>query len=72
MITAELIILRLENINTTDLLINFVQIGFMKNGKIISLINDLYSNAGNTIDLSLPVVMASLFHADNCYKYVIC
>ena len=42
----------------------------MKDGRIISLINDLYSNAGNTIDLSLAVMERGLFHSDNCYKYV--
>ena len=43
----------------------------MKDGKIVSLINKLYSNAGNTLDLSGAVMERALFHSDNCYKFVL-
>ena len=33
----------------------YVKVGFTKGGKLLALDMKLYSNAGNSIDLSLPV-----------------
>jgi xanthine dehydrogenase/oxidase len=44
------------------------KIGCMNNGKIISAYVELYSNGGNTLDLSLSVLERALCHVDNCYK----
>jgi len=43
----------------------------MKNGQIVSLVNEMYNNGGNSEDLSFPVVDKAMFHADNCYRYSI-
>ena len=40
---------------------------YQPNGKIIVAEILLYSNGGNSLDLSLPVMERAMFHADNCY-----
>ncbi|XP_069464776.1 xanthine dehydrogenase/oxidase-like [Ambystoma mexicanum] len=44
------------------------KVGFMKNGKVVALDVTHYSNAGNTLDLSIPVMDRSLLHLDNTYR----
>lgn len=44
------------------------KVGFTKEGKVLSLQMKLYSNAGNSCDLSNPVMERGLFHLDNCYS----
>ena len=44
------------------------KVGFNADGKIQALEIDLYSNAGNSLDLSVSVMERALFHVDNCYK----
>ncbi|XP_076810087.1 xanthine dehydrogenase/oxidase-like [Clavelina lepadiformis] len=44
------------------------KVGFNKEGKILALENDLYSNCGNSLDLSTAVMVRALFHSDNCYR----
>lgn len=44
------------------------KVGFMKNGKVVALKVEHYSNAGNTMDLSQSIMERALFHMDNCYK----
>merc|ERR1712137_463210 len=44
------------------------KVGFNNDGSIQALEIDLYSNAGNSLDLSLAVMERALFHVDNCYK----
>jgi xanthine dehydrogenase/oxidase len=43
------------------------KLGFTKDGKIQALEIDMYSNAGNSLDLSASVMDRALFHMDNCY-----
>ncbi|XP_044163721.1 xanthine dehydrogenase/oxidase-like isoform X2 [Acropora millepora] len=43
------------------------KVGFTVNGKIKALDVTLYSNAGNSLDLSLGVMERAIFHSDNCY-----
>jgi xanthine dehydrogenase/oxidase len=43
------------------------KIGFTKEGVITALDVRLYSNAGNSADLSYPVMERALFHVDNTY-----
>ncbi|KAK2567725.1 Xanthine dehydrogenase/oxidase [Acropora cervicornis] len=43
------------------------KVGFTVNGKIKALDVSLYSNAGNSLDLSLGVMERAIFHSDNCY-----
>uniref|UniRef100_A0A672MPT4 Xanthine dehydrogenase n=1 Tax=Sinocyclocheilus grahami TaxID=75366 RepID=A0A672MPT4_SINGR len=43
------------------------KVGYMNNGKVMALEVMLYSNAGNSLDLSLSVSRA-LFHMDNSYN----
>lgn len=44
------------------------KVGFNNDGKIQALEINLYSNAGNSMDLSVSVMERALFHVDNCYK----
>ncbi|XP_071457326.1 xanthine dehydrogenase/oxidase [Marmota flaviventris] len=44
------------------------KVGFMKTGKVVALVVDHFSNAGNTEDLSRSIMERALFHMDNCYK----
>ena len=44
------------------------KVGFNNDGSIQALDIDLYSNAGNSMDLSVSVMERALFHVDNCYK----
>merc|ERR1712137_566090 len=44
------------------------KVGFNNDGSIQALEIDLYSNAGNSLDLSVSVMERPLFHVDNCYK----
>uniref|UniRef100_A0A8C1NAR3 Xanthine dehydrogenase/oxidase n=1 Tax=Cyprinus carpio TaxID=7962 RepID=A0A8C1NAR3_CYPCA len=43
------------------------KVGYMNNGRVMALEVTLYSNAGNSLDLSLSVSRA-LFHMDNSYN----
>lgn len=43
------------------------RVGFNRDGKIIALKVDLYSQGGWSLDLSVPVMGRALFHIDNCY-----
>uniref|UniRef100_A0A6I8PKZ2 Xanthine dehydrogenase/oxidase n=1 Tax=Ornithorhynchus anatinus TaxID=9258 RepID=A0A6I8PKZ2_ORNAN len=44
------------------------KVGFLKNGKVVALEVEFYSNAGNSIDLSMGIMETALFNMDNCYK----
>ncbi|XP_072545990.1 xanthine dehydrogenase/oxidase [Salminus brasiliensis] len=44
------------------------KVGFKKNGKVVALDVTYYSNAGNSMDLSLSILERALFHMDNCYN----
>ncbi|XP_066529339.1 xanthine dehydrogenase/oxidase isoform X2 [Hoplias malabaricus] len=44
------------------------KVGFKRNGKVIALDVTYYSNAGNSMDLSLSIMERALFHMDNCYN----
>lgn len=43
------------------------KVGFTVNGRIKALDVTLYSNAGNSLDLSSGVLERSMFHSENCY-----
>lgn len=43
------------------------KVGFNKDGKVMALTIDMFSNAGFSHDLSNPVMERGLFHMDNCY-----
>ncbi|XP_020627784.1 xanthine dehydrogenase/oxidase-like isoform X2 [Orbicella faveolata] len=43
------------------------KVGFTVNGKIKALDVKMYSNAGNSLDLSKAVMERALFHMENCY-----
>lgn len=43
------------------------KVGFTVNGKVKALDVTLYSNAGNSLDLSKAVMERALFHSENCY-----
>ena len=43
------------------------KVGFQDNGKIDSLVVNIYCNGGWTTDLSLPILDLALFHIDNAY-----
>eukprot|EP00879_Flechtneria_rotunda_P007117 GHRR01007469.1.p1 GENE.GHRR01007469.1~~GHRR01007469.1.p1 ORF type:complete len:682 (+),score=243.05 GHRR01007469.1:3597-5642(+) len=45
------------------------KVGFTKVGKVTALDVDLYSNAGNSWDLSSAVMDRALMHADGVYKF---
>ncbi|ROL53594.1 Xanthine dehydrogenase/oxidase [Anabarilius grahami] len=44
------------------------KVGYMNNGRVNALDVTLYSNAGNSLDLSLSILERSLFHMDNSYN----
>ncbi|XP_066551006.1 xanthine dehydrogenase/oxidase [Amia ocellicauda] len=44
------------------------KVGFMKTGRVVALELTLYSNAGNSMDLSLSIMERALFHMENCYN----
>jgi len=44
------------------------KVGFTKQGKLVSLEADVYSNAGYSVDLSKSVLERAMTHIDNCYK----
>ncbi|XP_041351962.1 xanthine dehydrogenase/oxidase-like [Gigantopelta aegis] len=44
------------------------KIGFTNQGKVMSLELDLYSNCGNSLDVSPGVMERALWHADNSYR----
>nr|XP_055027656.1 xanthine dehydrogenase/oxidase isoform X1 [Misgurnus anguillicaudatus] len=44
------------------------KVGYMNNGKVMAVDMTLYSNAGNSMDLSLSILERALFHMDNCYN----
>ncbi|KAL5009353.1 hypothetical protein ScPMuIL_014934 [Solemya velum] len=44
------------------------RVGFTKEGKILAMEVDLYSNAGNSRDLSISICDRALFHIDNAYR----
>ncbi|XP_060788891.1 xanthine dehydrogenase/oxidase [Neoarius graeffei] len=46
----------------------YYKVGFKKNGKVMALDVTFYSNAGNSMDLSLSIMERALFHMDNCYN----
>ena len=43
--------------------------GATKDGKLVAMDANVYSNAGFSMDLSIPVTDRALFHIDNCYKW---
>ncbi|XP_078590817.1 xanthine dehydrogenase/oxidase-like isoform X1 [Branchiostoma floridae x Branchiostoma japonicum] len=43
------------------------KVGFMSDGRVLALDISLYSNAGNSLDLSRGVMDRALFHSDNVY-----
>ncbi|XP_065920484.1 xanthine dehydrogenase/oxidase-like isoform X2 [Dysidea avara] len=43
------------------------KVGFNKDGKLLALDTRFYSNAGNSTDLSLPVMERSAMHCENAY-----
>lgn len=45
-----------------------LQVGFTKAGKILALDLVLYSNGGNSLDLSKSIMDRALLHADSCYN----
>ncbi|KAM4602225.1 xanthine dehydrogenase/oxidase isoform 2-T2 [Polymixia lowei] len=44
------------------------KVGFMNSGKVVSLDVTYYSNAGNSMDLSLSIMERALFHMENSYS----
>ncbi|XP_061897581.1 xanthine dehydrogenase/oxidase isoform X2 [Entelurus aequoreus] len=44
------------------------KVGFLKSGKIVALDVSYYSNAGNSLDLSLAIMERALFHMENAYR----
>uniref|UniRef100_A0A8C2A4F2 Xanthine dehydrogenase/oxidase n=1 Tax=Cyprinus carpio TaxID=7962 RepID=A0A8C2A4F2_CYPCA len=44
------------------------KVGYMNNGRVNALDVTLYSNAGNSMDLSLSILERALFHMDNSYN----
>lgn len=43
------------------------KVGFTKEGKIVALDVNLYSDGGWSMDLSLPILQRAMFHIDNTY-----
>lgn len=43
--------------------------GATKDGKLVGLDAQVYSNGGWSLDLSIPVTDRALFHIDNCYRW---
>ncbi|KAF7207112.1 xanthine dehydrogenase/oxidase [Nothobranchius furzeri] len=44
------------------------KVGFLNSGKVVALDVSLYSNAGNSTDLSLAIMERALFHMENSYS----
>nr|XP_039266877.1 xanthine dehydrogenase/oxidase-like isoform X2 [Styela clava] len=44
------------------------KVGFTNEGSIMALRVELYSNGGNTADLSFEIMLRATTHADNCYN----
>uniref|UniRef100_A0A4W6FTL7 Xanthine dehydrogenase n=1 Tax=Lates calcarifer TaxID=8187 RepID=A0A4W6FTL7_LATCA len=44
------------------------KVGFLNSGKVMALDVSYYSNAGNSMDLSLSVMERALFHMENSYN----
>ncbi|KAG5266149.1 hypothetical protein AALO_G00250340 [Alosa alosa] len=44
------------------------KVGYMKSGKVRAVEMTFYSNAGNSLDLSLSIMERALFHMDNSYN----
>ncbi|XP_008323589.1 xanthine dehydrogenase/oxidase [Cynoglossus semilaevis] len=44
------------------------KVGFLNSGKVVALDVSYYSNAGNSLDLSLSVMERALFHMENAYS----
>ncbi|KAM6893010.1 xanthine dehydrogenase/oxidase isoform 1-T1 [Lycodopsis pacificus] len=44
------------------------KVGFLKSGKVVALDVSYYSNAGNSMDLSLSVMERALLHLENSYS----
>ncbi|XP_073682885.1 xanthine dehydrogenase/oxidase isoform X1 [Garra rufa] len=44
------------------------KVGYMNDGRVMALDVTLYSNAGNSLDLSLSILERALFHMDNSYN----
>ncbi|XP_021371273.1 xanthine dehydrogenase/oxidase-like [Mizuhopecten yessoensis] len=44
------------------------KVGFTKDGRILALDMDIYSNVGCSLDLSRPVIERAMFHSDGCYN----
>eukprot|EP00066_Takifugu_rubripes_P003798 XP_003966667.1 PREDICTED: xanthine dehydrogenase/oxidase [Takifugu rubripes] len=43
------------------------KVGFLSSGKVVALDVTYYSNAGNSLDLSLSIMERALFHMENAY-----
>uniref|UniRef100_A0A8C8A1D0 xanthine dehydrogenase n=1 Tax=Oryzias sinensis TaxID=183150 RepID=A0A8C8A1D0_9TELE len=44
------------------------KVGFLNSGKVVALDVTYYSNAGNSMDLSLSIMERALFHMENSYS----
>ncbi|KAM9836215.1 xanthine dehydrogenase/oxidase [Aulostomus maculatus] len=44
------------------------KVGYLDSGKVVALEVSYYSNAGNSMDLSMSVMERALFHMDNSYR----
>ncbi|XP_038627943.1 xanthine dehydrogenase/oxidase-like [Tachyglossus aculeatus] len=44
------------------------KVGFMKDGRVVALEIDYYSNGGNSVEASRGVMIKALQHLDNCYN----
>ncbi|XP_061157633.1 xanthine dehydrogenase/oxidase isoform X1 [Syngnathus typhle] len=44
------------------------KVGFLKSGKLLALDVSMYSNAGNSLDLSQAIMERALFHMENAYS----
>ncbi|XP_078138559.1 LOW QUALITY PROTEIN: xanthine dehydrogenase/oxidase, partial [Centroberyx gerrardi] len=44
------------------------KVGFLSSGKVVALDVTYYSNAGNSMDLSLSIMERALFHMENSYS----
>uniref|UniRef100_A0A667YLH0 Xanthine dehydrogenase/oxidase n=1 Tax=Myripristis murdjan TaxID=586833 RepID=A0A667YLH0_9TELE len=44
------------------------KVGFLRSGRVVALDVSYFSNAGNSLDLSLPVMERALFHMENSYS----
>ncbi|KAM1168456.1 hypothetical protein ACFX19_030888 [Malus domestica] len=44
------------------------KVGFTNEGKVLALDLEIYNNAGNSLDLSLPILERAMFQSDNVYE----